>query len=132
MRKIMVLVLGLALLLPSLGWAAPLLTPFEILKDVKSNHNTLIPNASKWVDAKVLAAGVAETVTVPTGAKVAIFSANTDFYVNFSGGTAAAPSADVADGSASELNPAVRYVFGQGTFSIVSPYVCIVTLSYYK
>jgi hypothetical protein len=132
MRKFMVLVLILSLGLPSLGWAAPLLTPFELSRDVRSNNNTLIPNASQWVNAQVLAAGVAETVTVPTGAKVVVFSGNNDFYVNFSGGTAAVPGADVSDGTAAELNPSVRYVYTQGTFSVISPYACIITLSYYK
>ena len=131
MKKVFIL-LAIMLLFQGIVYAAPALNKFELQADTRGNHNTLIPNVSKWVDAKVLAAGVAESITVPTDAKMVIFSANNDFYINSSGGTAATPSADVSDGSASELNPSVRYVYGQGTISIISPYTRIITLSYYK
>jgi len=131
MRILLFLVAILTLLAPTVN-AAPALTSFQIQLDAKGNQNTLIPNASKWVDARVLAAGVAETVTVPAAVAIVSFSATENFYVNFSGGTAAVPVADVTNGSAAELNPGIRYVKGQGTFSILSPATCIVTLSFYK
>jgi hypothetical protein len=65
------------------------------------------PNASffelsAYVDAKVLAAGVAETVTVPAGKSVALITPNADVWVKRTG-SAAVPAADVADGTASTL-----------------------------
>lgn len=54
---------------------------------------------SNYVLARVLAAGVAESITVPAGAAVVVFSATADFYAN-ARGTAAVPAADVTDGSA--------------------------------
>ena len=130
MKKVFIL-LAIMLLFQGTAYAAPVMTKFEIQADTRGNRNTFIPNVSKWVDAKVLAAGVAETITVPAAAKIVVFSADKNFYVNSCGGTAAVPAADVADGSAAELNPSVRYVYGQGTMSVVSAEACVLTLSYY-
>jgi hypothetical protein len=129
MRAMFVLLLAILMAVPAA--AAPSLTSFELQPDVRGNHNTLIPNASKWIDVRVLAAGVAETVTVPADVKIITFSSTDNFYVNYTT-TAAVPVADVTDGSGAELNPGVRYVYGQGTFSIISPTVCTVTMSSYK
>jgi len=85
-----------------------------------------------YVDARVLAANTAETVTIPSNAKYVVFSATPAlFYVNYQG-TAAAPAADVVDGTASELNPDVRYLGGLANFSIVAPATTIVTMLFYR
>jgi hypothetical protein len=85
-----------------------------------------------YVDARVLASGVAETVTIPATAKYVVFkSAPELFYVNWQG-TAAAPAADVTDGTASELNPDVRYLGTLANFSIVAPATTIVTMLFYR
>jgi hypothetical protein len=82
-----------------------------------------------YVDNLVLTAGVAKTYTIPTGAKVLNFSANADFYVDFLGGTAAVPTADVTDGSGVVLNPGMRSgLTAADTISIISPGSCIVTI----
>lgn len=61
----------------------------------------------------------ATTVTVPTGAKFALFSSTGDFFARWSG-TAAVPAGDVSDGTGSECNPIVRSVEAGDTFSIVA------------
>lgn len=85
---------------------------------------------SNYVLTRVLAAGVAESFTVPAGAAVVVFSSNGDFYAN-ARGTAAVPAADVTDGSASELNPTSRACTPGGTISVISPYATIVTAAFY-
>lgn len=58
-----------------------------------------------YVDNRVLAAGVAETITKPSGYSVAVITVNADCWIR-RGGTAAAPAADVTDGTGSILLPA--------------------------
>jgi hypothetical protein len=84
----------------------------------------------KYVNAYVLAAGVATPVTIPTGARIAVFSSNTNFYVNWLT-TAAVPSANITDGSAPELNPVARDVSRYSSFSVVSPDACVLTIAYF-
>lgn len=88
-------------------------------------------NRPQHTDAVVLSANTAKTYTIPTGARYALFSANADFYVDYSG-TAAVPAEDVTDGSAGEMNPVLRSVDGLTSISIVSASSCIVTISVYK
>lgn len=88
------------------------------------------PALSAYVDARVLAAGVAETVTVPAACNFMVFSGTAAFYVR-TGGTAAVPVADVADGTGAMLNPTARRVTPAATFSIVAPATTIVTLECY-
>lgn len=88
-----------------------------------------------YVDAKSLAANTAETFTVPNGARYVLFAGTADFYVNYSD-TATVPG-DTADGSASELNPAMRYIGNMedqsavASISVISAEACIVTASYW-
>ena len=81
--------------------------------------------APTYIDARVLAtAGTAETVTVPSGAAIVIFTPlyeDTVFFARYDGSAAAAPSGDISDGSGSEPNPMVRDVRNVATFSLVSP-----------
>lgn len=87
-------------------------------------------NYSNSVYANVLAATVAEVVTVPSGAKHVIFSATADFYARFAA-AAAIPSTEVADGTASILNPQLRSIDGAATIGIISPTTCIITMEFY-
>lgn len=62
---------------------------------------------SAYIDCRVLAAGVAETVTKPTGTVAqtynsCIITSNADVWIR-RGGTAAVPAADVTDGTGSWL-----------------------------
>ena len=85
--------------------------------------------APDYVCARVLAAGVAESVTVPTGARYAVFSSTGDFYARFTG-TATVP-VDTDDGTASELNPGIRDVSGLTTLSVISAGTPTVTVAFY-
>ena len=96
-----------------------------------SNRAALAPPASDHVDARVLAAGVAETHTVPAGARYVVFSATADFYAKF-GAAAAVPAADVTNGTASALNPTQRRIpDGATTIGLIAPAACVVTLSFW-
>lgn len=83
-----------------------------------------------YVDARVLAASVEETHTVPAGAGIVVFSANTDFYARV-GATAAVPGTDVTDGSAAELNPTGYRVSPGDVIHLIAPGTAIVTLTFY-
>lgn len=88
------------------------------------------PRLTTWVDNRVLAAGVAETVTVPTACDFMIFGANGIFYLR-SGGAAAVPGADVTDGSGVAVSPSARRVTPAATFSIIAPAATIVSMECY-
>lgn len=79
--------------------------------------------------ARSLAAGVAESITVPSGAKYVVFSATADFYANYT--TTATVPGDVTDGTASELNPTGRIIQGVTTISVISADTCIITAAFY-
>lgn len=96
-----------------------------------NNRDAVGLNASNHVDARVLAAGVAESHVVPRGARYVLFSANTDFYAKFDG-TAAVPAADVTDGSASVLNPGLRGISGVATIGLISSSICVVTMEFFS
>lgn len=89
-------------------------------------------NSSAFVNAYVLSAGVADTVTVPAGMRVAGFASTGNFYANFNGAVAAVPSVDITNGTASVLNPTVRCVVPAQTISIIAPTNCVVTVSFYE
>lgn len=81
---------------------------------------------STYIDNRVLAAGVAETITIPTDtdsqtkARYVIFSATGNFWIKMDG-VAAVPSSDVVDGSGSSLNPTIREIpSGVTTIGIIS------------
>lgn len=86
---------------------------------------------AKYVNAYVLAANTAQPVTIPTGARVAMFSATSNFYVKFQG-AAAVPTVNVTNGSAPELNPTARDVTGYTTLSLVAPADSVVTICYFS
>lgn len=86
---------------------------------------------SDTIDARVLAGTVAESHTVPTGARFVAFSGTGDFYVRY-GNTAAIPAADVTNGTASELNPGVRMIEGHATIGLIAPADCVVTMAFYS
>ena len=89
------------------------------------------PPMTSWVDNRVLAAGVAETVTVPANCDFIIFGSNAIFYLRY-GGTAAIPGADVTDGTGVEVQPAARMVVPAATFSLIAPANTIVSLACYN
>ena len=108
------------------------LSNFRITEDINYTPQSDIIYPPKFVNAYVLTGGAeATTVTVPTGARVAIFSSTNNFYVNWLT-TSATPVADITNGSAPELNPEARDVQGYATFSVIAPVTCVLTISYFS
>ena len=90
------------------------------------------PPLSDYVDQRSLAAGVAETVTVPAWANVVLFSSTGNFAVRADGSAAVYPAADKTDGTGSALNPTIRRVNPSGTFSIIADATCQVTMEWFQ
>lgn len=90
---------------------------------------------SDHINALVLAAGVAESDTVPAKAKIVLFSATSNFYLN-TRAAAVIPTVDIKEGAnpgtAPEYNPVARKVAPGDTLSIIAPEICIVMLAYYS
>lgn len=104
---------------------------FVIPNDVPSLNPSIIRSKPDYIDARVLAANVAEVWTAPANVRFVIFSGNCDFYAR-PNAAAAVPAADVTDGTASELNPAAWYFANPvTTIGVIAPTVCIVTISAY-
>jgi hypothetical protein len=83
-----------------------------------------------YVLARVLGAGAAESMTVPDGASFALFSATGDFYANYTA-TATVPG-DVTNGQSSELNPAMRFVKGVASISLIAEADTTITVSFWR
>lgn len=111
----------------------PALSPLEI---VQAGMMAFALRQSDWINALALSAGgAAETQQAPAGARYVLFSANGDFYCRIAAAsTAATVPGDTTDGSASELNPAMRYVAETDYISLISPAAgaTIVTMMFYK
>jgi hypothetical protein len=118
-------------------------TPAYALKPLLVQHAdgsyALVP--SDKTDARVLAAGVGEIETVPTYtdstgatryANYVVFSSTCDLFAKMNN-TASIPASDITDGTASELNPTVRYLGGAvTTIGLKSATPCTVTLMFYR
>ena len=92
---------------------------------------------STYINARVLAANTAETVTAPTFATypsakaLGIFNATCSNWYYSVTGTAAAPAADVTDGGAAGRAPVALKMAQGATLSIVADATCIVTTEWY-
>ena len=122
-RLSIALALGLALVPLALMAGTPSFIPQAIHDDY--------PRMTASVLNQVLAAGVAETVTVPSSCDFIVFGATGTFYVR-TGGTAAVPIADVTDGTGSEVSPSARQVVPASTFSIIAPATTVVSMACYN
>jgi hypothetical protein len=110
---------------------------FMIRPDHNQNQNTLTIGANQTAVDDVAVTTVAQTISVPTDAsgnypKVVNFSGSGNFYVNFSGGAATVPNANVTGGGGSILNPGARSIVGITSFSIICPVACVVSLEWYS
>ena len=94
-------------------------------------RHTLLRKAPTEIDAMVLAADVAESYTVPSGARYLVFSAQADFWVN-PGGSAAVPTTEVTDGSAAECNPVGWEVEAESSISFISEVANKISIAIYK
>jgi hypothetical protein len=89
---------------------------------------------SDVINARVLAANTVETFQAPAGARIVVFSADGNFYCKIAPTStpAAIPAADVTDGSASELNPNVRYLPSEQAFiSLIASATRVVTMQFF-
>lgn len=106
----------------------PITQPFETFP-----ASPFIMRTPDYVDVRVLTAGVAVQHTIPTDARVVVFSADGDFYAAYgTNPTATVPTIDVTDGTASEMNPTARFLKGQAKISLISADAAIITLSFFR
>lgn len=82
------------------------------------------------VTTLVLAAGVAETITVPTGAQRAVFSFTGNIFVK-KGVSVDIPTVSTTDGTGAEINPNAYIVSGGDQISIISPDAVLVSVAFY-
>jgi len=98
-------------------------------KDQMLNTVFCIP-PSDTIYNVVLSAGVAQNITIPTGAEYVIIASTTNVWVNCDG-SASVPSATATSGANSELNPGGRIIKGKETISLISSSSCLVSLAFY-
>lgn len=84
-----------------------------------------------YIYTNVLAANVAESVTIPTGAKFFVINSTSDIWVKV-GAAATVPAGDTTNDSGSELNPGVRYLGSDTTVGIISESAAKVSIMFYK
>ena len=103
----------------------------KIELDGYHSSSTQAIRQSDFINVRFLAAGVAETETIPTGARIVLFSATSNFYLN-TRAAAVIPTGDSTNGSGPEYNPIARLLVAGETMSLIAPTACIVTMAYYK
>lgn len=84
-----------------------------------------------YIYTNVLAANVAEVVTVPTGAKFFVLNATADVWVKV-GAAGSVPAGDTTNDTGSELNPGARYLDSDTTIGIISESACKVSIMFYN
>jgi len=87
---------------------------------ISDNRNTL-----------VLTANTAESIAVPEGAQIALFSATADFWADYDN-TAIVPSVDITNGTAPELNPTLRRLNNVSNISLISASAAKIQISFYQ
>lgn len=109
---------------------------FDVAEDF-TGTNTLVAAAPEYTNAVALVADVAESITIPAGADIVIFSSNIDFYGR-ANATATVPT-DTTDGTASQMNPTAWKLTKRSdgetpitSISVISSGAGIVTASFYK
>lgn len=111
----------------------PLVSPIEV---VQSGMDAFALRQSNWIDARALTAGgAAETFQSPALARYVLFSADGDFYCKIAvASTVATVPGDTTDGTAAELNPAMRYIGEQEYISLISPSggASVVTMQFFR
>ena len=94
-----------------------------------------IPSKADYVDARVLAATVSETVTVPSGGQIVVLRGDADFYVNFNSTTGLIPAADIiTGGSPIFLASGTPHMYDMGNiaaFGLVAAAATVVTMEFY-
>ena len=91
--------------------------------------NTLSIPTPDTINGVLLAANVAETITIPSGSVFALFNATANFYAKYTG--TATVIVDTVNGTGSELNPTLRTLSPTDTISVISSEVCYITVCFY-
>ena len=104
---------------------------FRIVPDVGKGFPSYFIPAPSYVDARDLAASVAETHTVPSGANAVVFSASCALFYAKTGASVAVISADVTDGTASFPNPTQWFIGAATQLSLIAPTTCKVGLAWF-
>jgi len=126
MKKTIVILTAILSFFASTAFA---LESFKIFRNYSGDQTHAISKGT--VNNYVLTASTNKAVTVPTGARYAVFAATADIWVRV-GGVAAIPSGDVTDGSGSELNPVVRWIESETTIGVISAYAAKVSIVFYQ
>lgn len=121
----------LTLILALVAMQAAAQQSFRVYPEAQRGFSSFIRGAPSYTDVRVLAATTNETHTVPSGANAVIFSSSCAAFYAIIGPTAAIPAADVTNGSGSELNPSAWYVGAATQIGLISPTVCVITMSWY-
>lgn len=100
-------------------------------EDTATTPETNFAIKQGYIYTNVLAANVAEVITVPTGAKFFIMNATANIWVNV-GGAGTVPAGDTTNDTGSELNPTIRYLGDETTIGIISESTCLVSTMFYK
>ena len=98
------------------------------------NNGSFSVTQSDCIMAQVLAASTVEHVAVPANAKYVVFSGDGDFYARIdqvSNTAIVVPSSDITDGSAGELNPAVRTLPSGSYIHLIASAARVVTMAFY-
>ena len=103
--------------------------PFLTCDDAMGNHSPVLA-PSDYVLAVHLAPDTPRTIAIPPDARIVLFSATGPFWARFAA-PATVPATDILDGTAPELNPAGRSVFGIGQLGLAAATACIVNLVFY-
>lgn len=124
------IILGIMMLIAASFQPANAQTNFLNAQDAAKRFASNVRPAPAYVQARVLAANVAETMAFPATVRFVILSSTCNFYAKVGAApTAAVPGADVTDGTASELNPTAYYLNPAGqSISVITPDAsCVVT-----
>lgn len=110
--------------------ADPIVSPLSV-------QNSYFINAPRYTLRRSLAANVAETVIVPSGAEYVVMSCDVNFSAAYTwdtdGATVVATlTGDVTDGTASERNPSQRHIAGVTYISVIAADAGVITMSFYS
>ena len=101
-----------------------------VAQDANAKYSLFCIKPSDYVDARVLAATVAEVITVPAAAYKVLFSCTGNFYARHNAAATIA-AVDVTDGTASALNPSGWVVTPADTIGVIAPAACVLTIEFF-
>ena len=106
--------------------------PLAVLQDGSFALNI---RDNTYTVTKTLAAGVAEYINVPTGAKYVVFGASGSFLARYNAaqaGTGAAAYGDATPDQPHEVNPAVRFLTGITEISVIAEGAVQLSATFFK